>query len=296
MVTTSTILLYLLLSTRVHTSTGAKNMMVRVWSLWHSLRDSVAVWFLVDTITGTLAFCFVHWGFCVGLCNGPGRFLKVTLLDLGNVVGFTQLALFGGGTYLEPKLYIPGASTLGVSDVRRPQLIPQLEHMGFESRNTDERDRIVINPVSTSSLNVLPVYLPESTDNPHYQRFDCHWSVPSLTKCGCTSEDDKFGQETQARVIIESAVAFHISDECCSAQHLTHLLFSLASISNALSLKSPSCLEHLYYQPLLEPSSELFSNNVTHHAPGLSKASSEDCAVGMRTRVEGDERSGADVV
>ncbi|GKD72945.1 hypothetical protein Tco_1331227, partial [Tanacetum coccineum] len=31
-------------------------------------------------------------------------------------VGLTQLARLGGGIYLEPKLYIPGASTLGVSE------------------------------------------------------------------------------------------------------------------------------------------------------------------------------------
>ncbi|GJS16779.1 hypothetical protein Tco_0411251 [Tanacetum coccineum] len=40
----------------------------------------------------------------------------------GNGVGFTQLALFGGGTYFELLVYIPEASTLGFSKVVDPLL------------------------------------------------------------------------------------------------------------------------------------------------------------------------------
>ncbi|GKF49747.1 hypothetical protein Tco_0142998 [Tanacetum coccineum] len=40
-----------------------------------------------------------------------------------NWVDLTQLARLGGGIYLEPKLYIPGASTLGVSEVEGPLLV-----------------------------------------------------------------------------------------------------------------------------------------------------------------------------
>ncbi|GKB84193.1 hypothetical protein Tco_0956465, partial [Tanacetum coccineum] len=46
-----------------------------------------------------------------------------TPVDRGNWVDLTQLARLGGGIYLEPTLYIPGASTLGVSEVEGPLLV-----------------------------------------------------------------------------------------------------------------------------------------------------------------------------
>ncbi|GJW65935.1 hypothetical protein Tco_0117819 [Tanacetum coccineum] len=60
--------------------------------------------------------------------------------------------------------------------------IPQLNILGFgvAKKILMLRDRNCSVKFSSQhrSLNVLPGASPDSTDNPHYQRLDCHWSVP----------------------------------------------------------------------------------------------------------------------
>ncbi|GJW67624.1 hypothetical protein Tco_0122048 [Tanacetum coccineum] len=74
-----------------------------------------------DMMVSSVALCIA---FLLGLFEVPGRFReKVTCFFLGNGVGFTQLALFGGGMYFELLVYIPEASTLGVSEVEGPLLV-----------------------------------------------------------------------------------------------------------------------------------------------------------------------------
>ncbi|GJZ88320.1 hypothetical protein Tco_0660102 [Tanacetum coccineum] len=62
----------------------------------------------------------------------PSCLRSVHIMNSGNGVGFTQLALFGGGMYFELLVYIPEASTLGFSEAVDPPLfLPTLAQFSF---------------------------------------------------------------------------------------------------------------------------------------------------------------------
>ncbi|GJT94472.1 hypothetical protein Tco_1089990 [Tanacetum coccineum] len=82
------------------------------------------------------------------------------------------------------------------------QQIPQLEHFRLRCQeDTDDTGSYCHQSQSQHrSLNVLPGASPDSTDNPHYQRFDCHyecylneWIVVALV-------DDNVGHESDSSI------------------------------------------------------------------------------------------------